>query len=324
MKDMNVLYSTDSNYAPHAAASIYSLLDHNKNFDQITIYIIDDNISEENKNKFYKIISEFKNSELIFYPFEKLKSKLQIKQTWFAMVGYARLMLSDITDADRILYIDCDTIINSSLEELWNTDLGGCCVGGVQDNPALYALEAVGMGRSDRYINSGVMLIDLKKWREENIEEKIIEMIKNHNGFVLHHDQGIVNGVCKGSIKILPPKFNTMSQFYLHKVGQIKRLYDIDTYYTQAELDEAVRNPVIIHYINKFYNRPWFKDCSHPMRNLYVSYLEKTPFEIEFEDAKQTKKVRIRKFIYKHFPFFVYEFTERIFDIRRKRAAKKV
>lgn len=102
--------------------------------------------------------------------------------------------------------------------------MAGYCVAGVQDNPALYALEAIGMDENDRYINSGVLLINLKQWRAERIEEKIIKMIQAHNGFVLHHDQGIINGVCKGKIKILPPKFNTMSQFFFDERETNKKL----------------------------------------------------------------------------------------------------
>lgn len=323
MNNLNVLYATDSNYAPHAAASIYSLLNNNKDFENITIYIIDDNISKECKDKFEDLISGFTNANLIFCPFENLKPKLRIKETWYAMVGYARLMLSEITDAEKILYIDCDTIINGSLRELWETDMEGYCIGGVQDNPALYALEAIGMDDNDRYINGGVLLINLKKWRDDNIEEKIIQMIKDHNGFVLHHDQGIVNGVCKNSIKILHPKFNTMSQFFLMNAKQIKSLYDIKNYYTQDELDDATKNPVIIHYINKFYNRPWFRSCSHPLKELYTENLSKTSFNIELKDGMQKKSVRIRKYVFEHFPFFVYYAMERVFNIRRKIKAKK-
>jgi len=323
MDTLNVLYSTDSNYAPHAAASIYSLLDNNKDFEKIDIYIIDDNISDECKAKFYKMISGFSNANLIFYPFENLKPKLKIKETWYSMIGYARLMLSEITDAEKILYIDCDTIVNGSLKELWETDIEGYCVGGVQDNPALYAIEAIGMNENDRYINGGVLFINLKKWREDNIEEKIIQMLKDHNGSVLHHDQGIVNGVCKNSIKIIHPKFNTMSQFFLMNAKQMKSLSDVKNYYTQDDLDEAIKNPVIIHYINKFYNRPWFKSCSHPLKDLYIKNLSKTPFKVELKEGSQKNSVKIRKFVFEHFPFFIYYAMERIFNIRRKVNAKK-
>lgn len=323
MKELNILYATDSNYSPHAAASVYSLLDNNRSFDKINIYIIDDNISDDCKYKFNSMVGQFSNATLIFYPFENLSHKLRLKETWFARAGYARLMLAAIADVDKMLYLDCDTIVNGSLEEIWGIDISDCCVAGVQDNPALFMSEVIGMDANDRYINSGVMLINLKKWREENIEAKIIKMIEDYNGFVPHHDQGIINGVCKGMIKIIHPKFNTMSQFFYLKSKQIKKLYKMKNFYSQEELDSATANPTIIHYISKFYNRPWFKKCTHPMKDLYVKYLECTPFGLVLQDGDLKRSVRIRRFVFNNFPFCIYTLFERVLNIRRKCACKK-
>ncbi len=322
MNKLNVLYATNDNYLPHAAASIYSLLENNKDFEKINICIIDD-ISNDCKTKLNDMVTSFSNASLVFYPFDKLKDKLKIKESWFAMVGYARLMVSDCINADKVLYVDCDTIINASLKDLWKTDIEDYLVAGVQDNPHLYALKAIGMSKYDRYINSGVILINLKKWKQENIEQKIIKMIEDKNGNVFHHDQGIINGVCKNSIKILPPKFNCMSQFFYLTARKIKALYNIKNYYMQNELDEAVKNPVIVHYISKFYNRPWFKSCTHPLKNLYIDYLEKTPFEVALKDGDLKKSVKLRKFIFSRLPFFIYFSLEKLLNIRRKLIAKK-
>ncbi|MBE7020162.1 MAG: glycosyltransferase family 8 protein [Ruminococcaceae bacterium] len=319
MNELNVLYTTDEFYSQHAAASIYSLLNTNKDFDKINIYIIDDDIKKETKDKLQALANDFNNAVIIFYPFEKIREKIPAKdKSSFAKVGYARLFVSEMCDKDRILYIDSDTVINTSLRELWEYDLEGKVLGGVQDNPALFTLKTVGLASNDRYINSGVLLIDLNKWREFNTEEKFIAFIDKHKGFVTHHDQGIINGVLKDNIKILPPKFNTMSQFFDTKANQIKSLYDIENYYTQKELDEAVENPVIIHYLTKFYNRPWFKSCTHPLKDLYIKNLEKTPFEVKLSDGELPVKIKLRKFIFTRFPFFIYAFCERILDIKRK------
>lgn len=324
MKELNILYATDSNYSQHAAASIYSLLSHNRDFEKINIYIIDDNISEDCKEKFNLITKEFKNAEIIFYPFSELKKCVPSNdKTGYAPVGYARLFLSKICDKKRILYIDCDTIINSSLKELWYYDLEGKVLGGVQDNPAFFSLTEVGMNKKHRYINGGVLLIDLIKWKEFNVEEKILKMIIDYSGFIPHHDQGIINGVLKDDMKILPPKFNTMSQFFDTKANEIKSLYDIENYYTQAELDEAVKSPVIIHYITKFYNRPWFKSCTHPLKNLYIESLSETPFEVKLFDGDLSGKVKLRKFVFNHFPFFVYYCLEKCLNVKRRKNVNK-
>lgn len=323
MDELNILYSTDEFYSQHAATSIHSLLNTNKDFKKINIYLIDDSINKESKEKLQALVNSFENAEIIFYPFEKLKNNIPGNdKSGFAKVGYARLFISQVCPKEKIIYIDCDTVINTSLRELWEFDLEGKILGGVQDNPALYALEKVGLSRKDRYINSGVLLIDLKKWGEFETEKKISAFIDRYGGFVTHHDQGIINGVLKGNIKILPPKFNTMSQFFDTKANEIKSLYDIENYYSQYELDEAVENPVIIHYITKFYNRPWFRSCTHPLKDLYIKNLEKTPFEAKLYDGELSVKIKLRKFVFNNFPFFIYAFSERILDIKRKREIK--
>ena len=320
MNKLNVLYSTDNNYLPHAAASIYSLLDNNRDFHEINILVIDDNISNEYKIKLQDMILRFSNCKLNFFPFDKLKFKLGLNdKSGYAQIGYARLMISDIIDDDKIIYIDCDTIINGSLKELWSTDISDFYVAGVQDNPAMYAVKAVGMDETDRYINGGVLLINLKKWKKDNLECKIIDMIREHRGFVVHHDQGIINGVCKNKILILHPKYNVMSQFFMMNENQIKRMYDISNYYTQVQLNEAIHKPVIIHFISKFYNRPWYVNCSHPLKHLYVTYLNKTPFSFEMTKYNFKKSVKIRKLIYKIFPFSIYMMFEKALDKKRKK-----
>lgn len=324
MKELNVLYSTDNNYAAHAAASIRSLVDNNGDFEQINIHVLNDNLSEEVKRKLHETVKMHENAKIFFHPLASLLSKLNLNdKSGFAKAGYGRLMISEIIDADKLLYIDCDTIINGSVEKLWDTDIAEYYVAGVQDNPALFSLTAVGMNMQDRYINSGVLLINLKKWREDKLEKRFIEMVKAHGGYVKHHDQGIINGVCKGNILVLHPRYNTMSQFFLMNAKQIKKLYDIETYYSQEELDDAVRKPIIVHYITKFYNRPWYKDCTHPLKNLYIKYLSETPFEVKLLDGKLNRKIRLRKFVFEKMPFGIFYAIERILNIKRKRVLNK-
>ena len=72
----------------------------------------------------------------------------------------------------------------------------------------------VGLKYNDRYINSGVILINLKKWREDNLEKKFIDFINKYNGDVPCADQGTINGVCKNKILIIHPKYNTMTPMF--------------------------------------------------------------------------------------------------------------
>ncbi len=319
MNELNVLYSTDSNYAAHAAASIQSLLNHNQGFEKITIYILDDGISDLAKKQLFETVAPFSQASLHFIPQKDLLSRLNLnKDNNYALAGYGRLMVSNVVPADKVLYLDCDTIVSDSVKSLWNTDITDYYVAGVQDNPALYNVTAIGMTASDQYINGGVLLINLKKWREDDLEDRFIRMITEHGGFVRHHDQGIINGVCKGNILILHPRYNTMSQFYLMSAKQIQMLFSPARYYTQKELDEATNAPTIIHYISKFYNRPWCKDCTHPKKDLYLEALSQTPFDVCFTGRPLSRKVKLRKLAFYCLPFSWYCAIERMLDKKRQ------
>lgn len=318
---LDVVYSTDDNYARHAGVSILSLVENNSEFDEITIYIIDNNISEENRAKLSTIISGYDRT-VVFLKADVLCKELKTTDD-FPVSGYARLFISQLEKVDKILYIDCDTIINGSLEELWNINVSDYMVAGVQDNPAKYMVSIVGMDDNDRYINTGVLLINLNKWRETRIEESVLSMIDKFDGSVPHHDQGIINGICKGELLIIDPKYNMMPQFIQHSSNQIKSLFNIKDYYTQDELDRAKSNPVIIHFISKFYNRPWFMDCTHPYKKLYLKYLDKSPFSKELLEPKVNRKRAARRFIFTKSPFLIFFVIEKILDIKRKSYLKK-
>ncbi|WP_337133526.1 glycosyltransferase family 8 protein [Priestia megaterium] len=315
---INILYSSNENYTRHAATSLYSLLENNTHINEISIYFIDDNITEESKKKLQSVVNSFKR-QIYFIPIESLLVKFK-KRDDFPLSGYARLFISNkFTNVDKILYLDCDTVVAGSLEELWNTDIEGYLVAGVQDNPAMYMSEIIGMNRKSRYINSGVMLMNLKYWREWDIENKIIDFVNKFRGEVPHHDQGLINGICKDKILILHPKYNMMPQFLLYNVMQIKSLYNIENYYTQQFLDEATKTPVIVHYISKFYDRPWFTGCTHPMKGLYTDYLSKTTFDNKIYPSNQSYKVKLRKWVYSNLPFLIFGGLEKFLDIKRRR-----
>ena len=118
--------------------------------------------------------------------------------------------------------MDCDTIVETELTELWDIELEDNWIAGVQDLLPSYLIKAIGMDSNERYINSGVLVINLKKWRHIDFKTKVIQYMKDHNNNVVHHDQGIINGICNGKILYLEPKFNLMPEMITMSSKQIK------------------------------------------------------------------------------------------------------
>ena len=309
--ELSVIYSSDNNYCIYMSTSIISLLENNKEFKYINIYVIENKISDENKEKLEKIVRRYQRN-IIFINFEKYKSYLNLNMQWnISISAYARLFVASMlpNNLDKILYFDCDTLIVNSLEELWNEDINNFYVAGVCDTVSGNTKQAIGLKNTDLYINSGMLLINLKKWREDNLEKNLLNFIDDYNGNVIHHDQGVINGVIKNK-KILPLRYNLMTSYLMMNRDDIIKFYKVeDSFYSQEQIDEAINNPVYIHYTPGFTTRPWVKGCKHPYVDLYWKYLKLTPWK-DFKPIKNNEKFHVKmvNWIYLNFPFNVADF----------------
>ncbi|MFS0822744.1 glycosyltransferase family 8 protein [Bacillus sp. 1P02SD] len=306
---MNVVYSTDDNYAQHVGVSLISLFENNLEFEQITVFLIENNITNINKKKLKSICIRY-NRAIHFINFNIILNQLKLNiNNSISINAYARLFLSSFIDSNinKILYLDCDSIINDSLSDLWKYNIKNYYVAGVADTVSDLTKFSINMSTENIYINSGVLLINLKKWRENNIEQKFIKFISDRQGNVFHHDQGVLNGTLKEKILVLPPKYNAMTIFFTMNRNEIFIYYGMKEYcYNVSELKEAKDKPVIIHFTPAFVNRPWIKGCKHPFNYLYQKYLKMSPWK-ETQLLKDQRKLgeKIVAFMFNYFPFKV-------------------
>ena len=302
-----VVYSSDNNYAQHTGVSILSLLENNRHFESINIYIIDNAIGNDNKQRLNEIVKSY-NREVTFIDFSKYESLLKLNMQWnISISAYARLFISSMIPktVDKILYFDCDTVIVDKLDELWNTNMDNYYVAGVADTVSSTTKAAVGINSKDNYINSGILLINLKKWHEDNIQDKFIKFIDKYNGSVTHHDQGVINGVLYKNSRVLSPKFNLMTVYYTMKREDIISYYGIDgEFYNELDIKEALKNTVCIHFTQGFTTRPWFKGCKHPLKDIYLGYLKGSPWR-SYSLEKDNSKLRVKfiNWLYNSLPF---------------------
>ena len=133
--NLDVVYSSDDNYAQHVGVSMLSLFENNKSFGSINIYLIENRISMANKNNLVSICEKY-NRKLKFIDFYEYSNNLNLNmEHHISTNAYARLFLPRILEKsiDKIIYLDCDSIINSSLSNLWRLDISNYYVAGVCD-----------------------------------------------------------------------------------------------------------------------------------------------------------------------------------------------
>lgn len=274
---LNVVYATDEKYAGLTGISIYSLLDKNRDFLEIHIYIIDDGIDIEAKRKICDVVKQF-GRQLIFCPSLKLEKKINMPDTLEKnLTIYNNLFLGSLLGVERVLYLDSDIVIINSLKELWNTDISDYLLAAVQDISGIIERYEAKLKTEDVYFNSGVMLFNLKKCKEYNIEKQFVAAIQNGSSKSIFRSQRIVNQVCKNNILRISPKYNLLNEYIEFNADDLKIFVQSKNFYSQEEMKAANDNPVIIHFAG--YERPWcYKKCYHKYTNVFHEIEKRTPW----------------------------------------------
>lgn len=255
-----VFFATDDRYLPFLDVALRSLKDHASNNYDYKIIVLNTGLNKKATDKILKL--EQSNFSIDFADVSEAMGELKDKLPnlfHFGLAAYYRLFIEQMfPQFDKIIYLDCDVVVKSDVSELYFTDLEGNWLGGVVDQYVQrteefchYTENAVGVNRSN-YINSGIMLIDLAKFREFNVENTFIDLINKYNFETVDPDQAYINFICKGHIKYLPVCWNRTPV-------------------------ETVRcdKPKIIHYA--LYKKPWQYSDTY-LGEHFWAYAKKSPF----------------------------------------------
>lgn len=283
---MNILYTLNDKFVPQVAAGIYSIIENNNDIVDIHFYLFSYGITDKNKAQLTKMVKELKR-DITIIEIETLRKYFDFE---FDTLGWnpvilARLALDKIlpSNVDKIIYLDGDTIVRGSLKDFWDTNMGNSCLGACTE-PTVDKERKESLGIEKRYINSGVLLINLRLWRQEKIGEGIIQYYKDSGGKLFAPDQDAINGFLKDKIYKIPIKYNFSNTFTFYPYKTIKKLMGNDTDITLEEYNEAKENPIIIHYLGE--ERPWRKGNTHKYKKDFEYYLEKTYWkDMKFEDG---------------------------------------
>ena len=275
MGRINICIASDNNYAQPSCVLISSVLCNAKDTDDIEIYMLCDNVTNENKEKIKEITGKRNNCKIYFINPDNnnFTQYLTLKtHNYLSISSYYRLNIHNILskyDVEKIIYLDSDMVVNTSLEELYNTDLDGNFIGGVVDISPIRMNKKTKLPLLNKYINSGMLLIDVKKWRDNHIEQLFYKYIQEKKEEIFCGDQQIINVVLNGKIKILDPKWNVQTSNFMNRSSYIKR-------------------PNIIHYIGC--SKPWIYASYNYFKDYWFKYLDMTPFALTKEEKNRYEK----------------------------------
>jgi len=263
---INVCLACDDNYSKYAGVVIASVLANADKEDNLNFYILDGGVREEHKQEIMTLKSikdceiNFVNvDESLFEDYKKVHT-----HSYITLSTYYRLKMPTLLPyIDRIIYFDCDMVVNTSLVELFNTDMGDSPLAGVKD------INKKMLRKNPNYINAGMVMMDLKNMREQNIESAFLEWTKEHVDTIKLGDQEIINEVLKNKIKIVDDEWNVQSSNFTNRSS-----------YTN--------NPRVVHFVAR--KKPWHWASFSFHRDLYFKYLQLTPWKLDEEEYKHWTK----------------------------------
>lgn len=318
----HIAYACNEKYVEQTMVSMASVMEHNQD-QSIMFYLIGDKISSVSIHKIKRLIEKYRQ-HIIFKTLDELLNGIEIAlDDRHPKTIYAKLFLDSICDADRILYLDSDTVIMSSLLELWRIDLLHAYIAGVAMPYTDYIKKKVGLSSTMDYFCDGIVMINLEKWRKCNVAQKCRIYIEKKNGNPYMLSEGVINAVAGKYRVTLPPKYNLMSTMILWDAAQIRELFQVTNFYTQKEIEQARKDPVIIHYLNELYIRPWYSNSNHPYRIAYVNLRKKIGCNTPMIRNRQNIRTKGVMILNRILPFQWFQYIYIYIFKRKKRMNKK-
>ena len=274
MNPLNIVFCADDNFVVPTLVSAESILETNENC-FFNIFIVTTGISKKRR----ELIESFsckkadKTKIKIITAKENALENCPVKKgDHVSLTAYLRILLPSLLPENikKVLYVDGDILCVSSLFKFYNTDIFGKSCSAIRDerNNDSEIFSRLGYSKENGYFNSGVILINLEYWRNNNIQNKTLSYIFNNKEKCLWHDQDALNFVLAGTVHFDDFKYN-LTQGFLFDKAQLKISSD---YYSQ--IDRAIKNPCLIHYCASY--KPWHVECNSPFKDLWRKCYRRT------------------------------------------------
>ena len=281
---INIAYCPDDKYMNQTVVSVISALENNIEND-VEIIILYSKLSECSIKKLKDVENSYQNMKLRLLEIdEKIFSELPLSH-WVTVQAWFRILLPTLCeDLDKVLYLDCDTLVAGNLSELFSMNLDNKFFAGVKDvwgvNKYVKRLEM----KSDVYVNSGMLLFNCDYCRKENFFDKIVDFAKNNSKIIEFCDQDSINKVADENKLVVSPKYNFMDTWW--RGGYYELEGNEETEYLKAK-----DNPIIIHLTGL---KPAFKGCGNKFKDLWWEYAQKSSIYEEikkdYENSKPPKE----------------------------------
>ena len=256
-----VVMAADENYVIPLSVAIASILCNAKPQTKYDIHLLVPNeFSAVSKMLLQRYEQIYPGCKINFLVVKDLFDDVQMSISHITKVTYYRLLIpSLLPQYDKCIYLDADLVVNTDLSGFYRTNIADFYLAGVKAAGYMYPAWKIDFETTrlnlpsvDRYINAGVLLMNLKRMRNEGLQEVFLELAQKQ---LQSQDQDVLNIACYNNIKIMPPVYNLMNKYVRSEKGKYS-FNDTGKYaYPQVEQTSALARPHIVHFADK--QKPW-------------------------------------------------------------------
>jgi len=245
----------------------------------LTVFVVDGGISDGGKGKIARTATDLGVTLNWIRPTSAQADK--IKTFPVGYVGracYYKLFIPEILGKayPRIIYLDCDAVVEGDLSELWNAKMDDFYLLAVQDliNPfvsspfGLRNWQELGRAESDGLFNSGLLVFNTRKWVEEDVSSRLANWLKSNYYNVRLCDQDAMNAVLGNKWGRLDLSWNVLPRM------QLARNYFL---LEKEDHEKLLNNASLLHFCGP--DKPWNVHCRHPHGDRFFHYLDMTSWE---------------------------------------------
>jgi lipopolysaccharide biosynthesis glycosyltransferase len=288
---LHIALGFDENYIVPIYALLTSIFYNNRD-SAIIFHVIATGLNEIEKDDIKEYVRK-NNAEIFYYSVneEEVRKSVYIPaNTHFTIATYYRLFFPSLMtgNVQKLLYIDSDTIVTGNLKELYNIDIGNAPIGAATDSGP-HPGEALGIKGKENYFNAGVLLINIKNWREQMVTENALKFLAQYPEKIKYVDQDALNATLIDRWFRIDNKYNVT-------------WFDVSL---QVPKKELIKDTIIIHYTTP--NKPWHCLARNKLRTLYHHYLKLSPkrgerryTDFEFKNIYVFLRIRIKEFYFDH------------------------
>lgn len=291
---IHVVFAADANYAAPLAVAMVSAAVNCDPQRNLVFHVLQSGITGALRDRVENSLAMAQRPNAginwLEAPVKKIEN-FPVAHRYTTALTFARLLLPEIMPPEitRLIYLDCDLVVNGDLAELWDVDIGDKALGAVRDLSGVVSdpdcvvnYRELGIPGDAPYFNAGVLIMNLAKWRDAGIDAQVLAHLSDYQDIIRMADQEALNAVLWNDWQELDYSWNWQIPHRDYRTGRLRLAW------TPKETSKN-----IIHFTTG--EKPWRAGCDYDEKKYFLRYLDQTDWRGERPSALQELRARLKR-----------------------------